>query len=128
AAAVALGFMIVDRYVQLPIPARLTGPWLAGIALAVGIIGAIVALLRRHDPFRVAVKLDIAFPQHRDRWASSLDLAERIDAGDDAGHRASLDRLFADTEILPASDARSIVPRRRLWIALTGLVIVAMAV
>src|ERR1019366_4798343 len=48
------------------------------IALLGAVVAAIVALLRRHNAFSVAVRLDQAFPQHLDRWSSSMDLAERI--------------------------------------------------
>ena len=78
AAAAAVAFMAGDRYVQGPQLIRDAGPWVAGLALGAGVAAAIAALLRRHSPFRVAVRLDQAFPQHQDRWSSSLDLAEQV--------------------------------------------------
>ena len=123
AAAVTVAFMVVDRYTQWPQAVRIGGPWIALTALAPGVLAALVALLRRHSPFRALVRLDRAFPQHQDRWSSSLDLAEQVAAGRNAGHRPSLDRLFADTDALPARGARSIVPRGRLWAALAGFML-----
>src|SRR6185437_11500628 len=74
AVAISVAFIVIDRYTQWPQSMRNAGPWVAGAALLAGIAAALIALLRRHHPFGVAVRLDCAFPQHQDRWSSSLDL------------------------------------------------------
>src|SRR5262245_61251369 len=118
AAAIAVAFILADRYGEWSVGVRASGPWLALLSLAAGVVGAVAAVLRPHDPFRVAVRLDRAFPQHQDRWSSSLDLAEQADAGKHVGDRASVDRLLADTESLPAGEAGTLVPRRAIWLSL----------
>jgi hypothetical protein len=122
-----LAFIVADRYAQLPQALRDAGPRLVEMALLAGVVGAIVALVRRHDPFGVAVRLDQAFPHHLDRWSSSLDLADQIAAGRNVGDQASLDRLFADTEALPSKNAGSIVSTQGLRMALIALTVAASA-
>jgi hypothetical protein len=125
AAALSLMFMIADRYARLPQFVRDAGPRLVEMALLGAAVAAIIALVRRHNAFAVAVRLDQAFPQHLDRWSSSMDLAERIAAGQNAGDKASLKRLFADTESLPANDAKSIVSQTALRAISGGFAVVA---
>ncbi|HZK82423.1 MAG TPA: hypothetical protein VFC46_15180, partial [Humisphaera sp.] len=120
ATGLALIFMVADRYSQLPQFVRDAGPKLAEIALLGAVIAAIVALVRRHNAFSIAVRLDEAFPQHLDRWSSSMDLAEQIAAGQNAGDKASLDRLFSDTEALPAVNAKSIVSAKTLRVSVAA--------
>lgn len=117
ASTIAIIFMIADRYVETSALFRLFGLTLFVLALLAGLAGAAIAIVRRHDPFTVAARIDRAFPQHLDRWSSSIDLSERLESGA-AGNRASLDRLFSDTEKLPAKEAASLVPLRPLWFAL----------
>src|ERR1700722_14685842 len=66
AAGLALIFMVADRYSLLPQFVRDAGPKLAEIALLGAVIAAIVALLRRHNAFSVAGRLDQAFRKDLD--------------------------------------------------------------
>lgn len=99
ALAALLGFMLLDRLVELPLTVRWLGPGLVA-AIAVGTLLAAAVSFARYRPrgLATAIELDAALPANADRWATSLDLAARLDAGEAMPARALIDHLLADAQ------------------------------
>jgi len=121
-------FFLVDRFVECRPALRQVGPWLAVAILAGTPLAALVlAVLRRRAAATTAIQLDQAFPDNQDRWATSLDVAERLQRGEHVGDPAVVERLFSETQA-HTSDAwvGSTVSRRRLGGVCAGLVLVGL--
>jgi len=122
---VVLAFMLLDRFGEWVVWLRAAGPWLVCFSAALTALWMMYVVVRRWRPFSVAIHLDQAFPENRDRWATSLDLAERMEKGEHVGARRAVERLFLETEekTSPQSAPRT-VSRRAV---MCGLVLVALA-
>ena len=115
AGSVLIAFMLFDRSWELTRDVRVLGPRLVGVSVAVTVLLVLCALLRRWRPFSVAVRLDQALPENLDRWATSLDLATRIERGEYVGAPQCVERLFVDADARTSPQAaRSQVSRRAL--------------
>ena len=108
AGLVIVTFMLVDRFAETGPSWRGVGPWLTG-AVVVGtpLVALGLLLVLRVRPLGTAVRLDQAFPENQDRWATSLDLAKRIEMGESVGAAGCVERLFAETQA-QTSDAADV--------------------
>lgn len=130
AGLVVMAFMLVDRFVECPLWWRRSGPWSAFVVLVstpVVALAARVVSWVRVRALSTAARLDLALPDNRDRWATAIDLAKRIDAGEHVGAQACVERLFAETEAhTTAAPVGRLVRRRGLVGAGVGLVTVGL--
>lgn len=123
-----LVFFLLDRFWEWSTPVRAAGPWLVG-ACGVGASGVILYVLaRRWSALATAIRLDLALPENLDRWGTSLDLAARLEQGEEVGAPECVERLFAETETAtwPRS-APALVSLRSVALALAYAAAVAAA-
>ncbi len=93
------GALLADRFAEWDATWRAVWPWLVRAGLFATGLSALGYLFRyRPRALGVAVGLDQALPELEDRWASSIDLAGRQEAGEDVGAPACVERLLRETE------------------------------
>ena len=120
---VILTLIVADRFWEVPVAWRHAGPMLVGALLAAtAVLVLVVSFLGLPSPLTIAIRLDRAFPEDQDRWASALDLTVRRAQGEAVGADAFVEQLLAETDSLShARTAGRTVRKAPVWFSMCCL-------